>query len=148
MIETMLKTSRLISPLAMARLTLFLRQRYRGGPFRYNPIAAAREMVETVFFELDHAIQKENKVARISIETDHSRHVPTPATGGHGLVCGLIILMGAQTFTRDLSVSPTLVRLNGKPIFIDHSEGAVLLLHAIIDEVESVVGADALEAAE
>ena len=138
-IRTM-RNSPLLKAQVKTNFECYLLKRYFAGPLRYNSkIGAAREMLETVVLGTDHLIQKEGSPIRISIETDHSRYQSIASAGGAGVVRGLIIYNGHKAVLRDLSVSPTLVRLAGRGIFTDHGLGAIELLDAILQEAEQVV---------
>ena len=129
----------LLSALAKMHLELWLRQRYPKGPLMMGnptPISAAREMLETVVKGLNHWFEKEHSEMRVAIDSDHSRYIPSTISGGIGVVKSLIIFDGEETFLRDLTVSPTLVRLADCRIFTDPESGVIQLLDAILMEAE------------
>lgn len=133
------KLKPLISPAGKAALAASLRQRYPHGPFETNNVIyAARELTVTTIFGLDDHLKNEGSPLTLSVDTDHSRYMPLSSTGGAGLVKALIVFDGTAPIFRDLSIAPTLIRLQGKPIFIDHPDGAVQLLDALIKEIEEI----------
>lgn len=133
------KLKPLVSPPGKAALAQILRHRYPEGPFKgVSPIYAARELTITTISTLNDLFKKEGAGITLSVDTDHSRYMPVSSTGGVGLVKALIVFDGTTPVLRDLSIAPTLIRLQGKPIFIDHPDGAVQLLHAIIKEIEEI----------
>jgi hypothetical protein len=120
----------------------FMKKHFPNGPIKGNsPMRAARGFLEATLNVLNQLLVKEGSQVRLSIDVDHSRYVPPGFAGGAGLVRGLIVFDGAKTLVVDMAVSPTLLRLAGKPTFLIHPEAVPFLMRALIEAAVDVLDA-------
>jgi len=100
-----------------------------------SPLGASRLLVTEGVELIAYALKKEGSNVRLGVETNGKL--------GPDNVRGLIIYTGRETVVIPMAISPSLVRIRKKPVFLDHESGAVALVRAILAEVELAVEAEA-----
>ena len=109
-----------------------LRSKYVDGPGPgKRPLGEARCLLQGTVSVLVEALKASGSPALVDIEKGGKL--------GEGVVKSLIIWTGKSTTAIKMTVTPAIVRIGKKPIYLLHGEGAVEVFNAIVAELDAAL---------